>query len=324
MANTTSNANTISSTVVLTDKGVSDPCVSDTVLAELIERLQGTVEFANPANAIVSVSPPTDLTKIWFEQNSTGVVTNIKYYNSLTGQWEDVVSTSPENSQECLAIEDNAIERDADECLKVSLELFLKNSTASDNLIDLDSEGALYLKESVLKDVAATLDDQNPCNVLQKNATTSALSVNKGAGFLQDVGVAGSVVQGHVISENSPTASPQTLDLTTVPNINWDADCPPTHALVMGVVVIGVGTGFSSGSWAAPAVAVAAGVDNTRVALAIDADSQEGSTIAQMIVRLDPVNPETFTYHVNEQTSVNWTNTKNHVALYLQGLLWNS
>lgn len=322
-ASTDSSSNTITATVVLTDTGAADECVDDAIVQELIERLQGTIDFTDPTKIVVSASPPTDLTKIWFEKDSTGVVTNINYYNSLTGQWTDVLSTSPDNNQECLTEDNNALIRNSDGCLQVPANLFLENSEASDNLIDLDSEGKLYLKESTLKDVASTLDPLNLCNVLKKSAT-AALSVDRGASWFQQVGVAGSVVQGHVVSENSPTASPQTLDLTTIPNINWDSDCPPTHALVMAVVCIGLGSGFSSGSWAAPAVGVFAGVDNTRVAMAIDADSQEGTTMAQMLVRLDPTNPETFTYQVSDTASVNWSNTKNHVALYLQGIAWTS
>lgn len=323
MSNSTSGSNTIAATVELTDKGTATPCIDNDIVNELIERLQGVTEFENPSQVVVSASPPSDFSKIWFQQSSTGLVTNIKYYNTLTGQWTDVVSTAPDSNRETICPDNNAIIRQNNGCLQVEADKILANSTASDNLIDFDAEGALYLKESILKDVASELDTTNNCNVLQKNTDSAALSVNKGAGFMQDVGIAGAVIQGHVAVENTASGSVQTLDLSTIPNINWDADCPPTHALVLGVCAIGAGTGFSGGSWAAPAAYVSAGVDSTRIAAQMDADTQEGTDMNQVIVRLDPADPKTFTFVTAENTTIDWTNTKNQLALYIQGIIWS-
>ena len=325
MSNASSPSNTISSTVVLTDKGVPDPCISEQILEELIDRLQGVAEFENPANSVKSASAPSDLTKIWFQQDGTGKVVNIKYYNSLKGLWENVLSTDPESYRETLCEENNALQRQANGCLIVEADKILANSTASDNLIDFDSEGDLYLKQTTLQDIAAQVDNLNKCNVLLKDADSKKLSVSKGAGFYQQVGPTGALIQGYIVNENSPDTSVivQTLDLSTIPNINWDTDCPPDYVQVHAAIVIKSGSGFSTGTWANPAVQIAAGVDQTRVAIAIDSDAQAGSDMNTAIVKLDPSAPETFSYMIVDLSGTTWSNAKNHIGLYIQGLVWS-
>ena len=320
-----SGSNTINSTVVLTDIGPSN-CIDDDVMQEIIERLQGTISFPDPSSIVQSISAPTDTSKIWFKEDSTGKTTNILYFDSLTGQWEDVVSTDPDNNNPTLCEDNNALTQDAGGCIRMPADQILRRSTASDNVITFDSEGDLYVKEETIRDLGTLLDAGNSCNILYKDATSSALGVDRGANFFQDVGTAGSVIFGHVVIENSVASGVMTLDLTTIPSINWNSACPPTHVQVHAVISVKTGSGVSTGTWAAPIIQISCGTDMTRVASQVDSDSQEGTDSNTAIVRLDPNAPESFTYTVEDIGAplTDWTNSKNHIGLYIQGLIWSS
>lgn len=293
------------------------------ILAEIIQRLQGTVTFDDPSVAVISQSPPSQLGKIWFQINSRGIVTNIKFFNSSTGAWEDVVSTDPEEDPICLAGGNNAITKDADGCIFVDGDRFLERSASSLNLIQFDSEGRLIVDVSYVKDIAVSIDEEFACNVLYKNPATKDLRVKRGAGtFLDLQNPSGGLIQGYVLGENSPSASIQTTDLeATFPSF-WDADCPPTHIQVCGVIAIGVGDGYSGGTWAAPAADIRAGYYQSRIALSLDSDNQEGATINTAIVALDPADPKTFSWLVNGRGTVSWADPANQLALYLQAFVW--
>jgi len=322
-----SGSNTINSTVVLTDIGPSN-CIDDDVMQEIIERLQGTISFPDPSSIVQSISAPTDTSKIWFKEDSTGKTTNIFYFDSLTGQWEDVVSTDPDNNNPTLCEDNNALTQDASGCIRMPADQILGRSTASDNVITFDSEGDLYVKEETIRDLGTLIDEGNSCNILYKDATSSALGVDRGANFYQDVGTAGSLIFGHAVTENSPdvTAIVQELDLTTIPNINWNSACPPTHIQVHAIITIGIGSTWSSGTWAAPAVVIKAGFDMTRISSQIDSDVTEGTDANTAIVRLNPTTPEIFTYQTMDISGTSWPGmaVKNHIGLYIQGLVWTS
>ncbi len=321
-----SGSNTINSTVVLTDIGPSN-CIDNDVMQEIIERLQGTISFPDPSSIVQSISAPTDTSKIWFKEDSTGKTTNIFYFDSLTGQWEDVVSTDPDNNNPTLCEDNNALTQDAGGCIRMPADQILGRSTASDNVITFDSEGDLYVKEETIRDLATLIDEGNSCNILYKDATSSALGVDRGANFFQHIGVPGSIISGHeVIEVLAPTPDPsiQTLDLTTIPNINWNSACPPTHVQVHAIIVIGAGSMWSSGTWAAPAAEICCGFDMTRVSSQIDSDSTEGSDANTAIVKLDPSNPELFTFRVRDIAVTDYAQAKNYMALFIQGLVWTS
>lgn len=313
--------NTITANITLSDKG-PERCVATAILAEIIERLQGTVTFDDPSVAIISRSQPTQLNKIWFQINSLGVVTNIKFFNTSTGKWEDVVSTGEESNEVCLAAGNNAITKVGD-CIFVDNSKFLERSTSSNNLLQFDDDGKLIVDISVVKDIAVSIDEEYACNILHKNSATKELRVKRGAGaFLHLGNPSGGLVEGYLIEEDAPDPATQTTDLEAVLPSFWDADCPPTHVQVTGVIAIGVGDAFSGGTWAVPAAVIEAGFDNTRIAFSLDSDNQEGATINTAIVRLNPNDPKTFAWKTDGRGTVAWGDPANKLALYLQAFIW--
>lgn len=276
MSNASSSTNTVTGTVVFNDKGISEACIDDRIMEELTERLEGTVDFADPNVWVVSVANPSDTTKLWAQKNSAGQVTNLKYYNSLTGQWEDILSTAPDSNllTVCPGIEALTITTDADgnRCISFDESLLLTVSSNSDNLLTRDETGGLIVRSDTVRDAAATLDATNWCNVLQKNSASSALSVDRGASFRKDVGVADPFVYGLLIDEDTDHVSSQTFDLSaSITDVDW-VNCPPSHAEVHAAVALKQAAGGPNGTWSAPTFEIRAGTPLQRVAMAFAVD----------------------------------------------------
>lgn len=320
MASTTSE---ISANVLLSDIGPVE-CISEKQMAEIVRRLQGVITFADPNVIARSQSQPTDTTKLWFQTNSQGLVTNIKFYNTNTGKWEDVISTAPETNRVCLTADNNALLQAADGCLQMPANLLLVNSTNSDNLIDLDPSGHIIVDSSTVRDMATTLDTSNLCNILRKNTTTNAISVDRGANYSLDVGIQTGIINGHLVAERVVTPAPGTIDLSLIPGVVWDEACPPTHVKV--VACLSLDTGISvAGTWATPNCQIRAGLNLNRVACFVDGHDNEGTMINERTVLLDPADPKTFAYHLQEGASgFNWTLTNNYIGLFVSAFIWTS
>lgn len=312
--------NTITANITLSDKG-PEKCIATAIIAEIIERLQGTVTFDDPSVAVISQSQPSQLNKIWFQTNSQGQVTNIKFYNPNTGKWEEVLSTT----DEAICLADGSALSLVDGCLYLDPDRFLERSESSNNLIQFDSSGKIIVDIDVVRQLALRPDSEYDCNVLTKNEDTGTLRVKRGAGAYQSLGNPGAQrISGYSLMRNAPDPAEQTLDLeATFPN-EWDSDCPPTHIQVTGVIAIGTGDGVSTGTWSSPACEIKAGHYRSLVAIAIDSDSTEGTCMNTMIVELDPADPKTFPYSVIANGSVDWVgDDDNEIGLYLQGFLWS-
>jgi hypothetical protein len=304
----------------------ADSCIGDQVAEEITSRFFAEYDPESNTGIEVSVSPPGDLTKIWFEQDGSGAVVAIKYYNSTSGQWEEVVSTDSSQNQEAICEDNNALYRTEDGCLRVDLDKFLEVSENSGQLIIFDQDGKILVSETEVKKITAAIDETNKCNVIQRNADGD-IAVDRGANGYIQIGPSGGIIQGEVIQENTTDPLVRTFDLTTAANIpaevDWD-NCPPTHVQVTAVISIKNGSGSSAGTWLAPTVFISCGFDQTRVAVAVDADSAEGSDTNTAIVRLNPSDPKTFTYIMDDigAPAVNWADVKNHMGLYVQALIW--
>lgn len=305
----------------------ADSCIGDQVAEEITSRFFAEYDPESNTGIEVSVSPPGDLTKIWFEQDGSGAVVAIKYYNSTSGQWEEVVSTDSSQNQEAICEDNNALYRTEDGCLRVDLDKFLEVSENSGQLIIFDQDGKILVSETEVKKITAAIDETNKCNVIQRNADGD-IAVDRGANGYIHVGATGGIIQGEVIKENDISATVRTHDLTAIAGlpaeIDWD-NCPPTHAQVVAVISVKApASSFSSGTWAAPGAQIQAGTDLTRVAMQVDIDATEGTDFNTAIVRLNPASPGTFQYVMDSvsATYIDWTNTKNHIGLYVQALIW--
>lgn len=152
-----SGTNTRSNSVVVltATPAQTGDCISDKMMSELLRRLTPTVqETSTPGDAVVSRTPPSDTSKIWYPADENGYPIGTAYkFNPLTGQW---VSTAvvPQPPPCKSADEDSIIELDSQGCWKVSrtrIETIVQNvglkiSADSDNAIVAGSDGGLYVE----------------------------------------------------------------------------------------------------------------------------------------------------------------------------------
>lgn len=130
-------------------------CISDRMMSEMLRRLSASVqETSTPGDAVVSRTPPTDTSKIWYPADENGFPVGTAYkFDPIQGQWIStavVPQPPPCRSND----EDSIIELDNSGCWKVSrsrIETIVQNvglkiSADSDNAIIAGSDGGLYVE----------------------------------------------------------------------------------------------------------------------------------------------------------------------------------
>lgn len=311
-ANGNTTAERVASVGVLPSQ--AGDCVDERLLREIARRLQITVPAVEDETIVRSVAPPRDLTAVWqpLDAESGVPIGAPRTFDAALGEWTDQVDVAAVQARVCLRPGVNLLDVDEDGCVGLAQDQVPTIETNANQLLE-DVGGNVWLVDrKKISEFDVSPDD---CNVLEKDAG--------GRGFVRDAR----------ITLAAPFASPtngiriadlpgnvETFDLSTIPE--FDARCH-RYAIIWARVMIKTGDGFSGGTVANPAISVMAGLGLEQIVTQIDSDASEGSDTNTSIVSLDPSAPHLLPYQIRQRagSTVDWSNDKNEVALYVKGFV---
>lgn len=132
-------------------------CFTDKQAREIVRRLGGTLPpQSQVGDAVVSRTPPSDTTKIWYLADDNGIPTGQQFrYNPRTQRWESTEASIPPIPCRSLNSE-NLISLDQTGCWIVSVNTIaqiaqnnsLHVSTDPGNALTLSNDGGVYLASS--------------------------------------------------------------------------------------------------------------------------------------------------------------------------------